>query len=109
MFDGRFVSVGLTVSTTVTLKVPAGLVFPGVSLAVQLTVVVPNGNVLPDDGLQLTFGLASTASVALGLCRSRRPRQSSSPHVVMSPGTAPSDGGVVSCTVTVNEADPEFE
>jgi hypothetical protein len=66
MLDGRFVSAGLTVSTTVTLKVPAELVFPALSLAVQLTVLFPNGNVLPEDGLQLTFGLASTASVALG-------------------------------------------
>ena len=66
LFDGMPVSPGLTVSTTVTLNVPAGLVLPELSLALQLTVVVPTGNVLPEDGTQLTFGLASTASVAVG-------------------------------------------
>jgi hypothetical protein len=66
MFEGWF-SVGLIVSTTVTLKAPGELVFPPLSLALQLTVVVPNGNVLPEDGLQLTVGLASTVSVAVGV------------------------------------------
>jgi hypothetical protein len=66
MFDGTFVSVGLTVSTTVTWKVPAALVFPTLSLAVQLTVVLVTGKVLPDAGAQVTVGLGSTVSVAVG-------------------------------------------
>jgi homoserine kinase len=36
-------------------------------LAVQLTVVVPNLKVEPDSGVQLTLGLGSTASEAVGL------------------------------------------
>ena len=57
----------MTVSTTVTLKVAGELVFPELSLAVQLTVVVPSEKLLPEDGLQLTVGLASTVSVAVGV------------------------------------------
>ena len=34
-------------------------------MAVQLTVVVPIGKVLPDAGLQTTVGLGSTLSVAV--------------------------------------------
>jgi hypothetical protein len=51
----------------VTLKVAGELVFPELSLAVQLTVVVPSEKLLPEDGLQLTVGLASTVSVAVGV------------------------------------------
>ena len=39
---------------------------PDASVAVQRTAVVPTGNVLPLDGLQLTVGLGSTTSLAVG-------------------------------------------
>ena len=44
--------VGGWVSLTVTVK-PHGVVLPLVSLAVQLTVVVPVGKVAPEGGVQL--------------------------------------------------------
>src|SRR5918995_1151039 len=63
-FDGRL-NVGEVVSTTVTPKVAGvGVVFPWSSVAVQLTEVVPTGNVLPEEGAQLTVGERSTLSVA---------------------------------------------
>ena len=36
-------------------------------MAVQLTVVVPIGNVVPDAGVQTTVGLGSIVSVAVAL------------------------------------------
>jgi hypothetical protein len=47
------VTVGALVSTTVTVK-PALDLLPEASVAVHVTVVVPNGNVEPDAGLQVT-------------------------------------------------------
>jgi hypothetical protein len=66
MLDGTFARIGLTLSTTVTWKVPGALVLPALSLAVQLTVVVPTGKVLPEAGAQVTVGLGSTESVTVG-------------------------------------------
>jgi hypothetical protein len=66
MLDGTFARIGLTLSTTVTWKVPGALVLPAPSFAVQLTVVVVTGKVLPDAGTQVTVGLGSTVSVAVG-------------------------------------------
>jgi len=53
-------------STTVTLK-DAAPVFPCASVARQLTIVVPTGNVLPELGLQLGVSAPSTLSVALAV------------------------------------------
>jgi hypothetical protein len=55
------VTVGGVVSCTVTWK-EALLEFPAASLAVQLTVVVPSGNVDPDAGVQFEL-VTPTASV----------------------------------------------
>jgi hypothetical protein len=68
MFTGTLLSTGGVLSPTVTVKVLAALVFGGLawSRAEQLTVVVPSGKVLPEAGEQLTVGLGSTASVAVG-------------------------------------------
>ena len=55
-FTVKFVLVELTVSTrqfTVTVKVHVSFA-PAVFVAVQVTVVVPGGNVNPEGGLQLT-------------------------------------------------------
>ena len=53
MSDGR-VSTGGVVSTTVTVTLnDAEPVFPWLSVALQVTIVVPGGKVLPDGGLKL--------------------------------------------------------
>ena len=65
MFPGH-VRVGAVVSVTVTLKLHEDE-FPVLSVAVQLTGVVPNGKKLPEAGAQLTVGLGSTRSVAVTL------------------------------------------
>src|SRR5204863_273687 len=51
---------------TVTVKVVVD-VLPAASLAVQVTVVVPIANRLPEAGTQVTVSVPSTASVAVGL------------------------------------------
>ena len=50
--------VGAVVSVTVTWNEP-GAVLPLASVAVQLTVVVPTGNFVPELGVQLTVGFGS--------------------------------------------------
>jgi hypothetical protein len=56
-------NIGGVVSTTVTLK-EAKPVLPALSLAVQATVVEPNANLEPDEGVQVGFKEPSTASEA---------------------------------------------
>ena len=60
------VSTGATSSLTVTVKVPVE-VLPPKSVDVQVTVVVPIGNVDPDGGVQVTagWGLDGSSSVAV--------------------------------------------
>lgn len=58
------VIVGACWSTTVTVKVQL-FVLPEVSVAVQVTVVVPFGNVEPDGGLH-TVEATAQLSVAIG-------------------------------------------
>ena len=41
------------------------VVWPPASMAVQVTVVAPTGNIEPDTGAQLTTGFGSTASFAV--------------------------------------------
>ena len=81
-------------------------VFPCVSVALHVTVVVPIGNVLPEDGLQLGVSEPSRLSVAVALKLTEVP-PGFPVLVVMSLGTL-TTGGVVSLieTVTVNEALP---
>jgi hypothetical protein len=57
------VTIGAVVSRTVTVKLPLALL-PELSAALQLTVVAPSGNVLPEAGLQLGLKLPLTVSVA---------------------------------------------
>jgi hypothetical protein len=57
------VSAGGVVSTTMTMR-NSEPVLPAVSVAVQVTVVVPNGKTAPDGGAQLGVSVPSTASVA---------------------------------------------
>src|SRR2546427_9452156 len=56
---------GEVVSRTVTVKL-AEFEFPEESVAVHMTVVVPRGNVEPDEGSHTTVGLESTASLTVG-------------------------------------------
>jgi hypothetical protein len=49
---------------TVTTKLPLD-VFPARSVAVQATLVFPIGNILPEDGLQISTGDGSSASDAV--------------------------------------------
>jgi hypothetical protein len=61
------VSTGGVVSVTVTVTVnDPEPVFPWLSVAVQLTVVVPLGKVLPEGGLQVGVSEPSTVSEAVG-------------------------------------------
>ena len=93
----------VSVKVTVTLKVPSGLVLPLLSVAWQWTWVVPTGNWDPEAGLQLTKGLGSTASVAEGALYVATAPLGFEVGTEMSPGSDPRVGGVVSCTVTLND------
>src|SRR5215471_18423047 len=64
--EGTFANAGGVVSPTVTVKLVLDWLLAA-SLAVQLTVVEPSGNVLPEAGEQFTVGLGSTLSVAVTL------------------------------------------
>src|SRR5919199_6669565 len=92
---------------TVTAKL-ALPVFPCESVALHVTVVVPTGKLLPEDGLQLGVSAPSTLSFALAEKLTVRPPVDSV-STEKSPGTD-TTGGVVSLrfTVTVKEAEPVF-
>ena len=64
-FTGTVIT-GPVVSVTVTLNDAAPLL-PRASVVVQLTVVVPSGNVAPLVGVQVTATLPSTRSVAVAV------------------------------------------
>jgi len=89
-------------STTVTLK-DAVAVFPCASVALQVTVVVPTGKVLPELGLQLGVSAPSTLSVALAVYVTGTPLALVA-LTVMSAGTV-TTGGVVSVIATVTVKD----
>jgi hypothetical protein len=93
ILDGHVI-VGAVVSTVITVNEQVA-VLPLASVAVQVTVVVPNGNVLPDGGLQATV-TPGQLSVAVAV------------NVTADPHSAPvigagqvMVGGSVSLTVTV--------
>jgi len=68
MFVGQFVSVGACVSFTVTVKLhDAG--FPIASLTLQVTVVTPLANALPDAGLHVGVPTPGQLSVAVGFVK----------------------------------------
>ena len=97
---------GAVVSRTVTVNVFGALWLPESSEAVQLTVVVVIGNVLPEGGEHETVGVGSTRSEAVAVKPTAAPPGPVA-SVVMSAGTV-SVGAVVSCTVTVKESPSEF-
>jgi hypothetical protein len=97
------VIVGLVVSCTVTWN-EADVVLPAASLAVQVTVVVPIGNVEPLAGVHEKL-VTPTSSVAVAEYVTTVPPGPAA-STVMSDGTV-TTGGVVSTvwlTVTLNEA-----
>jgi hypothetical protein len=65
MFEGQVSTIGGG-GLTVILKVQLVLL-PAASLAVQVTVFVPFGNVLPEGGLQKTDGFGVQLSPAIGV------------------------------------------
>ena len=74
------------------------------SVAEQVTVVVPIGKVLPDAGVQTGVIEPSTVSVAVAVNVTTAPAELVA-SVVISAGTV-TTGAVVSTTVTVKVADP---
>jgi hypothetical protein len=91
------------VSVTVTVKDAVPLLLRA-SVAVQVTVVVPSGNVDPLAGVQLTATLPSTTSLAVTLYVKITPVAPVASTVALA-GTV-TTGRVVSVTVTVKEAAP---
>jgi hypothetical protein len=97
------VRTGGAVSLTVTVN-EAEPVLPCVSVAVQVTVVVPRGNVESLGGAQLTGRAPSMLSVADAEYVNTAPVGPVASTVAFA-GTVRT-GGAVSLTVTVNEAEP---
>jgi hypothetical protein len=62
----------LVMTLTVTTKLPLE-VFPARSVAVQVVLVFPIGNILPEDGLQITTGDGSSASDTVTLKETEAP------------------------------------
>jgi hypothetical protein len=91
------------VSATVTVNDAAPLL-PVVSVAVQVTVVGPSGNVDPLAGVQLTATLPFTRSFAVAVKVKLAPVAPVASTVAFA-GTV-TTGPVVSATVTVNDAAP---
>src|SRR5207244_3181193 len=102
VFEGT-VMVGAVVSLTVTVKLLAPT-FARLSLAVQVTVVAPSGNVAPLAGVQLTATGPSIASVADALNVNTAPAGPVASTLAFA-GTV-TIGAPVSLTVMVNEAEP---
>ena len=90
---------GASVSTTITLN-DAARVLPCASLAVQLTVVAPSGNVDPLAGVQVATTLPSTASTADAVYVNAAPVGPVASTVAFAGRVM--TGAVVSLTVTVN-------
>lgn len=63
IFAGQMMENWLPVTVTVKLQAP---VLDDVSVAVQLTVVVPTGNELPEGGLQVGVGVGAQFSLTVG-------------------------------------------
>src|SRR3954468_23187480 len=88
---------------TFTLNVWTPLELPALSVAVQLTCVVPSANVLPEAGVQAAVTVASTASLAVGRKVAGAP--AAEVAVRLMSGNLPSAGAVLSRTDTVKSAE----
>jgi hypothetical protein len=100
------VTVGAVVSCTVTVK-DLEPVFPCASVFEQMTVVTPNGNVLPEVWSGVAVPLPSTKSVHVGAEKLTAAPFAPLASAVTSAGTV-TVGAVVSFTVTVNDLLPVF-
>jgi hypothetical protein len=100
MLAGMPLKTGGVVSPTVTVKLACAL-FPCVSVAVQVTVVVAIGNMDPESGTQVTGRLPSTASVAVGYVYVTTAPLGPVAVAAILAGVPVKTGGVVSTTVTV--------
>jgi hypothetical protein len=89
---------------TVTLNDPDA-VLPALSCAEQVTVVAPSGNVDPEGGVQVTGTEPSTRSEAEAEKFTTTPLAPAAACTVISAGRL-NFGGVLSTTVTLNDADP---
>jgi hypothetical protein len=76
---------------------------PDLSVATQLTCVVPIGKVLPDRGVHTGATVVSTLSVAVALNCTTAPRLPLFASTVWFAGTL-STGAVLSVTVTLNRS-----
>src|SRR5262245_11960308 len=101
MFAGTL-TVGGVVSTTLTMN-EALPVLPAASVDVQVTVVWPSGNVLPEGGAHVVATAPSTRSVALAAKLTAAPDGPVASSVMFA-GTDTA-GGVVSTTVTPKAAE----
>ena len=103
MFAGQLI-VGFSVSLTVTVNEHAVEVLPLVSVAVQVTVIVPFGNAEPDAGLQLAVA-PEQLSLAVAEKLTTAEHWPGSFPLMMLAGQL-TVGFSVSLTVTVNEQLP---
>jgi len=101
---GTLLITGSVVSWTLTLN-DADEVFPCVSVAEQVTVVVVIPKVDPDAGEHVTPAGPDTASLAVGLVNVTTAPEPDVASVVTLPGTPLITGPIVSTTLTVNDAD----
>ena len=101
--SGGTTTIGGVVSSTVTWKEPVAML-PAASVAEHVTVVIPKENVEPEGGSQEGVMDPSTMSVANALKVAVAP-EGPVASFVNSPGKE-SNGGVVSRTVTVKDAEP---
>jgi hypothetical protein len=99
---GQPAMAGASASTTVTVNEHVA-VFPEVSVAVQVTVVVPFGNADPDAGEQTTEARPQL-SLPVGMVHVTTALQSpGSVFATMFAGQPERVGGIASVTVTLNE------
>jgi hypothetical protein len=93
----------VTGAATVTVNATEA-VLPALSIAVQVTVVVPTGNREPDCGSQLTSTEVSTLSVAVGVGYVTVVPELQVASTLIGAGTFDIVGGIMSTTLTVTVA-----
>ena len=105
---GVAVGVGVGVAACTVTENVARPVLPAASVAEQVTLVVPIGNLEPEAGLQVTATLPLTASDAVGGVYVTVAPSGPVAVVVTLAGTLLRAGGVVSRTLMVNVAEARF-
>ena len=105
MGSGTGPNVGGVVSTNVTVTVKLALpVFPCVSVALQVTVVVPTGKLLPEAGAHVVGSAPLTLSFAVAAGHVTIAVPDGEFVVPLAPAGTETEGGVVSRTTTVSLA-----